>query len=426
MLDTAPAHPATRRSATPSARLVARARWAVMASFAVNGFLFATWVSRIPTLRDQLDLSTSRLGLLLLAGSMGSVLMLPLAGSVVLRLGTRRTVTAFGLLCTVGVTALGLGAAAGSVPLVALALIATGVCIGAWDVAMNIEGAAVERQLGRTVMPQYHAGFSLGAVAGSAVGALAAGVGLSLVVHLAVVAALGAVVVVATARPFLPSALSGATARPARSGSRGGAFAAWREPRTLLIGLLVLSAALTEGSANDWLALGVVDGLGRSEAVGAATFALFVACMTAVRLWGTRLLDRYGRVAVLRVSAAVSLAGLLLFSLAPSYELAVLGVVAWGAGAALGFPVGMSAAADDPVRAAVRVSVVSSIGYVAFLAGPPLLGLAADTIGIRHALLLIGLPLVASVLLASVARPLRPAQRAVEDAGVAELQPAPC
>ena len=184
------------------------------------------------------------------------------------------------------------------------------------------------------------------------------------------------------------------------------ALAAWTEPRTLMIGLMVLAAALTEGSANDWLALSVVDGFTTSDAVGATAFGIFVASMTAMRFAGTRLLDRFGRVPVLRMCAGLALVGLVGFALAPSLPLAVAAVMLWGFGAALGFPVGMSAASDDPARSAARVSVVSSIGYIAFLAGPPVLGLLADRVGYRMALLTIALPLTLSLILSPVAAPL--------------------
>src|SRR5690606_17244303 len=97
--------------------------------------------------------------------------------------------------------------------------------------------------------------------------------------------------------------------------------------------------------------------------------------MTIMRFGGTALLDRYGRLVVLRLCAGLALVGLLIFGLSPSLPLAFVGVMIWGAGAALGFPVGISAASDDPAHAAVRVSVVATIGYSAFLAGPPVLGL---------------------------------------------------
>jgi len=211
-------------------------------------------------------------------------------------------------------------------------------------------------------------------------------------------------------RWYLPDgAMVGTEPDAPSGGARRRALAAWAEPRTVLIGLMVLAAALTEGSANDWLALAVVDGFEVSDAIAAAAFGLFVASMTLMRFLGTGLLDRYGRVPVLRLSAALALVGLLAFGLVPSLVLAVVAVILWGFGAALGFPVGMSAAADDPAHAAARVSVVSSIGYVAFLAGPPLLGALADHVGFRHALLTIAVPLLLSLLLAPVAAaPRRP------------------
>jgi len=169
---------------------------------------------------------------------------------------------------------------------------------------------------------------------------------------------------------------------------------------------MVLAAGLTEWSANDWLALAVVDGFSTSDAMGAAAFGLFVASMTAMRFAGTSLLDRFGRVPVLRLCAGLALVGLVTFAFAPSLPLAVVAIMLWGLGAALGFPVGMSAASDDPAHSAARVSVVSSIGYIAFLAGPPVLGMLADHVGYRMALLTIAGPLVLSLILSSVAAPL--------------------
>jgi MFS family permease len=169
----------------------------------------------------------------------------------------------------------------------------------------------------------------------------------------------------------------------------------------------VLAAALTEGAANDWVSLAVVDGFSTSNAIGALGFGLFVASMTATRLVGTSVLDRFGRVAVLRASAALALVGLVIFGLGEPLWVALIGVLLWGAGAALGFPVGMSASADEPSRAPMRLAVVSTIGYTAFLAGPPLLGLLAHQVGYRHALLAVGVPVLASLFVIGAAAPLR-------------------
>ncbi|GAA2719931.1 MFS transporter [Cellulomonas aerilata] len=409
-------------------RAVTTASTAVFAVFVLNGFNFASWASRLPAVRDALSLSAAQVGVLLLIGSIGSLAALPVSGLVVQRLGARRTVGAFATANVAGLLVAAAGVATGQVVLVGAGLVLFGVGTGVWDAAMNLEGALVEQRLGRTVMPRYHAGFSVGTMIGAGVGALAAQLGTSVLAHLLVVLGLSLAGTLWAVRSFLPaghfdaevhggSASGGAdadgaspatasrTTAAAEAGVRR-AFGAWLEPRTLLIGLVVLAAALTEGSANDWVGLAVVDGFDQSHAVGALTFGVFVTAMTAMRLLGTHLLDRYGRIAVLRLCGALAMVGLLVFGLSPWLPLAMVGVVLWGLGAALGFPVGMSAASDDPVRAPARVSVVSTIGYSAFLAGPPLLGLLAEHVGYRQALLAIAVPVVIGLLVVRAAAPL--------------------
>ncbi len=393
-------------------RRARRAAGAVLAVFALNGFTFAAWISRLPAVRDQLALNPARIGVILLVGSAGSLVALPLTGALAERFGTERTTRYAALLTAAGFTGVATAVGARSPTAVAAALFVTLMGLGSWDVAMNIQGALVEQRLGRAIMPRFHAAFSLGAVAGAGTGALAAAIGVSVPWHIiAVVVTAASLVWVLTGRyladavpPTSPGRASAASPRPAPA--RASAFTAWLEPRTVLVGLVVLAAALAEGSATDWLALAVVDGFSARNAVGALAFGTFVAAMSVMRLAGTALLDRYGRVPVLRGCAGLALAGLLLFGLAPSLPLAMVGVVAWGLGAALGFPVGMSAASDDPARAAARVSVVSTIGYMAFLGGPPLIGLLAERVGYRTALLAIAAPLVLSLALSPVVRPL--------------------
>jgi MFS family permease len=221
-------------------------------------------------------------------------------------------------------------------------------------------------------------------------------------VQVIVVAAVTPLVVWFATRRFLTWQQPTPTAEQ-KAGS--GALAAWREPRTLLIGLLVLGFAFTEGSANDWIAVAFVDGYRTSETMGAVAFGFFVAAMTVGRMVGGPALERFGRVPVLRATAGLALAGLLLVLLGGSTVVALIGALLWGVGASLGFPVGMSAAADDPERAAVRVSVVSSIGYTAFLAGPPLIGLLAGHSGILMALFVVVGALVLALLASGATRP---------------------
>jgi len=396
----------------PAPRDVRLASAAVFAVFVLSGVNFASWAARLPAVRDALGLSPERMGVLLLVGALGSLFALPLSGIVVERLGARRTVLGFAVLNAVGYAVVALGVTVGEVVLVGAGLVLAGIGTGVWDAAMNLEGAVVEQRLGRTVMPRFHAGFSFGTMAAAGVAAAAAWWHVPVQVHLPVVVALSSVGVAVAVRSFLAGPVptaprpDGAPEPPAAPRGARAAVGAWLEPRTLLIGLVVLAAALTEGAANDWVSLAVVDGFGTAHATGAVAFGLFVTAMTAMRLFGTPLLDRFGRVAVLRLCAGLAGVGLLVFGLADQLWLALVGVVVWGAGAALGFPVGMSAAADDPLRAAQRVAVVSTIGYSAFLAGPPLLGLLAQHVGYRPALLAILVPVALGLLVTGAARPL--------------------
>ncbi|PFG34089.1 MFS transporter [Sanguibacter antarcticus] len=402
-----------------AARSVRHAANAVYAVFFLSGFNFASWASRIPLVRDLLGFDPAQMGRLVLVAAVGSIISLPLAGWIVERVGARRAIAAFAVVNVVGFVLAAWGVVDGSLVPAAAGLFLAGVGMGVWDAAMNLEGALVEQRLGRSIMPRFHASFSFGTMAGAAVGALASRVDLSLLVHMASAAGISLVLVLVAVRFLLPDrdeAATGATAGGALSvdGTAGGAslapakhnpFGAWREPRTLLLGLVVLAAALTEGAANDWLSIAAVDGFEVSHEVGAMALFVFLTAMTGMRLLGTALLDTHGRVVVLRLSAGLAFVGILVFGLVPWLPLALVGVVLWGMGAALGFPVGMSAASDDPVRAAGRLSVVATIGYTAFFAGPPVLGELAQHIGYRHALLAIALPVVLGLLVAQVAAP---------------------
>jgi MFS family permease len=381
-------------------------RDAVGLVFFLNGLLFATWISRIPEARDTLGLDNGQLGLLLLAIAAGSVLAMPTTGAAIERLGTVKVIRLAGTSSLAGLLLVSIALAGSVVWPAAVGLFLYGIGTGVWDVSMNVEGAAVERHLGRTIMPRFHAAFSLGTVVGSGIGAATIAVGVPILVHLPVLAAIALVLLVLCSGAFLPDEPPVEHHEPTPS-----AWQAWREPQTLLIGLMVLALALTEGTANDWLALALVDGYDVEHWVGVSGFAVFVCAMTAGRLGGPVLLDRFGRVPVLWGTMVTAAGGVLLIVFGEHAVLVVIGIVLWGLGASLGFPVGMSAAADDPRRAAARVSVVSTIGYGAFLAGPPLLGFVADHVGTLKALLVVAVVLIPSALVVPSARERNAADR---------------
>lgn len=403
----------------------------MVVAYGASGLAFASWVSRLPAIRDTLDLSPGTIGAILLCMTLGSFASVSASGLIVLRLGSKRTIRTGSIMVGVGLLTAGFGTTVLASPVAtALGLAIIGLGTGSWNTASNVEGAAVERAVGRHIMPRLHGAFSLGTVAGAGLGAAAAALAMPVFWHLA---AAGAVVSVSVAtaaswfraditplpdeRSYSPDNFEDPSTGPipvipapgpgeAPLDNKRKIAQAWRDRRTLLLGVLVLGLALAEGAAGDWVALALADGHGQSDAAGAAGYGLFVTFMTIGRFAGTLLLDRFGRVPVMRWCAAMAVLGLGIFVFAPVPWLAYVGLALWGLGASLGFPVGMSAAADDPAMAAARVSVVSTIGYAAFLCGPPLLGLLAEHVGILHSLLAVMVMLAVSFVLSPVARKL--------------------
>ncbi len=368
-------------------------RWraALFLFMLATGVSMASWVARTPAVRDALDVSTGSMGLVLFGLSVGSMAGVLASGGLVRRHGGRRVIAlgagllVSGLLVTAGGATLEVSAGVFG----GLALFGAG--MGLAEVAFNIEGAAVERTLGRPVLPVLHGCFSLGTVVGALLGMGMTAVRFPVGWHLAAVA-----VAVAAAAVWTVRAVPAGTGREepeAGDGGRTGGWraqvAVWRDRRLVLIGLIVLAMAFAEGSANDWLPLLMVDGHGTSATAGSLTFMLFAVAMTTGRFTGGPLLVRYGPAAVVRASALVAAAGVALVVFSDNALLAGAAVVLWGLGASLGFPVTISAAGEGVRNASARVAAVSTAGYAAFLVGPPSLGFLADHVGLRNAMVVV-------------------------------------
>jgi MFS family permease len=395
-------------AATPTRPAYAAAwRNAIFVVFTLNGFGAAAWISRIPSIRDHLQLSVTQVGFLILGVSVGAIVGMLLSSHIVHWLGERRVILLFLAGCGVSLIVVGVGATVLSsfaVTIIGFALygFTSGIC----DVGMNVSGAGSERANGRNIMPWFHASWSFGTVAGSAIGAAAAFAGVDVAVHLGVIGALQLIGAVLVIRWIPTDAALAEEHGEADAVSFRERMAIWLNPRTLLIGLLVLGMAFTEGSANDWIAIGFIDDRGFDNGQGALMFGVFTVAMTAGRLAGVPLLDRFGRVPVLRGAALAAAVGLAIVILVPVIPIAVAGVVLWGLGASLGFPVGMSAAADDPRTAAASVSAVATVGYAAFLIGPPLIGFVGDHIGVLNALwIVLGLIIIATLAIPAAREP---------------------
>jgi fucose permease len=380
-----------------------RAALATALVFAVNGFLLASWVSRLPATRDRLGATAAELGLVLLAPGFGSLLSMPFSGRWCRRFGSRTVVAA----TTV----------AGCAVLVALAVVPTlvglgltlfvwGAFYGSWDVAMNVHGSAVEQRAGHEWMPRYHACWSVGGIAGAGFGALAAHLASPLALHFAVVAVLCAALVAVALRDFVEDRAGGveAAAHPNRDRGRGRVLTG----RLLLVGVVTLCATTLEGAAADWLALFLTDERGATGSLAAVGYAVFAVAMAGGRFSGTVVAERLGRDGAVRAGGLVSLAGVLLCVLGPGLVASYVGAALWALGVCLVFPAAVSAGGETPGRPADAIAAVTTIGYGGFLVGPPLIGLLADRVGLGRALLVLCLLAGGIATLAPAVRSRRP------------------
>jgi MFS family permease len=396
-----------------AARGLASWRGSLVVAFFATGLGMATWVSRTPAIRDAIGASTGEMGLVIAGLSVGSVIGIAAGGRFVARRGARFVVAWAMASIVLGLLGVALGVVVQQGAVVAAGLAEFGYGMGSGEIGLNVEGIELEIAVGRSVVPSLHGCYSLGIFAGGLAGLAANRVHLPVLAHLVAVA-----VLIAAGSGWLVSRLPPRTgASPAGTDTDAGTASAtdadgraWLDSRLLMLGAIILGMALAEGSANDWLPLIVVDGFGRSAALGSIIYALFGLSMAIGRLSGGAVIDRFGRAPVMRLSAVTAAAGIALVSLAPNLWLAAGGTLLWGLGASLGFPVALSAAGDDPVHAAKRATAVATAGYAAFLAGPPILGFLAEEVGLRTAILVVLVAVLATTLFSRAVRTVPPSR----------------
>jgi len=375
---------------TAEGSLLARWRWTITAAFGLGGIAISAWGPRLPAIKASLGIGPAVIGLLLAGVTVGALLGLLVSAPALRWLGSRRSVAGALLLIATAMTVIGVALILGSVPLIAVAFAILGLGIGVLDVVINVEGSAIERAAGRTLMPMMHAAWSVGAAVGSGIGASCAALGIDPSAQL-----IAEAVIIAAATLGMAAGIPHGTRGPAgqRADSRKAAVGqwlrGWLDWRLLLIGVVMLGVELGEGSANSWLTLAVRDDHGQTAAVAATFFTVFAATEALTRIFGGPVVDRLGRVRTIRATTGLGVVGMLLFIEAGNPWIVLIGVLLWAVGVSMGFPLGMSAAAESGHDPAARVSVVASIGYFANLAGPPVIGVLAQSAGILRSLWLV-------------------------------------
>lgn len=376
---------------------VRRWRLSLFAFMFSMGVGMASWVTRTPAIRDSLEASTAQMGLLLLGASVGAMAGVLSSAPLVRRAGSRPIILLGGGVVASGVAVTGVAAGLGIAAGVFVGFMLFGLGCGVAEVALNVDGAEVEKRLERSVLPALHGCFSLGTLVGALFGILFTATDVPVMWHLAGCALLMVALALWGSRGLVAGV--GKAVGSAHAAEAAGARASvWRDPALLLLGVVLLALALAEGAAGDWLPLIMVDGLGLSETLGSAFFAAFATVMTIGRFSGHLVIARVGKQGALLASVVTSAIGIALVALVDHPAAVVAGVALWGLGASLGFPVAISIAGDDPDRPAERVGAVATAGYLAFLVGPPALGFFGEHYGLRSAILVVvGLLVLAAV-----------------------------
>ena len=370
--------------------------------FLVFGVGGASWLVRLPDVRSYIDVSTALLGWVLFAGSVGAMTALIASGRFVARFGARTAVV-------LGFTTLGIGQVIQAISLleasawgVAVGGLVAGLGYGIGDVGINVEGAELEKMRGKSLLPQLHGAYSLGALAGAGIGTVAIISNFSLVIQMIVIAVITTTIAwvtyrklpLATGRTHVVAAVEQVKRQPVTLSKR-----------IIFLGLGIMGLSLAEGGSNDWLALSVVDDYQLDTTTAGITFAIMTLAMVITRFSGGKLVDRFGRVFALRALGTAGVIGILLVILSPTIYLAWVGAALWGAGVALGFPLFISAAADGE-NSSQRVATVTAFGYAAFLVGPPLLGFIGQAWGLLNMFYLLAFFVACAVYFAGAAKPL--------------------
>jgi predicted MFS family arabinose efflux permease len=347
------------------------ARWAVAVFFFINGSTVGSWVPYVPDRARILGLNPAQLGAILLAAGLGSVIAMPLAGTLIGRYGSRTVCTVAGLLFPVALSAVVLSPSA---LLMAIALLFFGMAGGATDVAMNSHGVLVEEQFGRRTISFFHAIYSLGGVAGSAITSAALSRGFA-----------SRTIVFATSATLLVAAIVAGQFLLAHTQDHARTHALRPHGRLLLLGILAFSTMVSEGAVADWsgIFLRTVRGLG--PGVVGYGFTAFSAAMVTGRFAGDSVVAHLGEARALRTGGVLGITGLLVVLLCPQLTLTIAGFALLGLGLANASPVLYRAAGKIPgVSPGAGIATTVGIGYAGLLAGPPALGFVGHAAGISR------------------------------------------
>lgn len=374
-------------------------RFSINLIFLIAGLSFASWAGRLSLIDMVFGFSGSQLGAFLFCMTAGTLAGIALAPSLSRAFSAKDLLLVLPIILSAALITLGFSVTILQNSAAAFTILfINGLIFGALDITMNVNGAKVERKIGKSIMPSLHGFFSLGSLLGAGIATATLGLGITTIWHFVFVA--GVIVVLTLIAQSGIKTWNYNYSAPRDLNQLKASGARSRRGLLLLLGLMVAGLSFAEGAANDWLAVASVNGHGLNHPSGALMFTLFTGAMTVGRFTGGPIVDRLGTKCSLMIMGLIGLFGISLFILGDNIWLLGTGALLWGLGSSLGFPVGMSIAASRGDHLGPRaVSVISAFGYGAMLSGPPVIGFLADAIGLPQALWLIVAILVISLII---------------------------
>lgn len=358
------------------------------AIFFSRAFMFSSWVSRGPEAQAALDINTAQMGLLSMLYPAGGLAGILFSSWLVHRFGSKLVNTVTYVIGMAAFFGLGQAVAAGDVFLAAACLFVVGFPMAISDFVGNFEATNVNRAATKSLLPAIHGSFGVGMLAGASAASWLIEANISLSTSITLVAIF--VVVISLLAGFTFPKTAHASKDEVQNKKRGASLKVWTEKRTLLIAVIGFAFVMAEMSAGTWVPIALSQ-IGFTDAAAAAAFSIFWVATTITRLLGGYITDLVGRQRVILISAIITAIGMLIFINSQTLGLPYLGLVLWGLGMALGFPMSVMAMGDDEKNAPARVNMIISVVYIASVTVGPALGSVGQLFGIYVAF---GIPLV--------------------------------
>ncbi len=369
--------------------------------FFARAFLFSTWVSRGPEVQALLNLSTAEMGVFTMLYAVGGLAGIFFASMLVKKYGSRMIAVLGFAIAVAAMMGIGFSIELGFLLVSSLLLISIGMPMAIEDFVGNYEGNAADRKSKHSIFPAIHGAYGLGMLGGAAFSSWAIGAGVALPLHYFVAAILVGVVSV-TAGLVLPDRRgeidSGASAK------KGQAKLVWSEKRSLLIAVVGFSFIMAEMSAGTWVPIALTQA-GYSGSDAALLFGVFWIVITVGRLLGGFVVDAIGRSNTILISALIGSSGVAVFIAQDLINQPLLGLVLWGLGISMGFPMSIAAMGDDERMAPARINMIITVVYISSITVGPALGSVGQVYGLFVAFVIPLLFLLVAAILSPITKP---------------------